>query len=249
MSGNEIMWDDTTAMPSFKYSLSEGDKSALAFAFFLSKLELGGNLHDKIIVFDDPVSSFDLNRKSATISKLLDFGQQAKQLFVFTHNIVFACEFWKAANQVSATTQCSKIQFMGNSSCIIEYNIDTETLSSVLKDSMAVKNFLNAGAMTDFERRGIARCLRPALESYFHLKFFDIISPNDWLGDFIGSIRNATATNPYFRLQPQLSEFTDLNDYSKKYHHRFNSNADGEPINDTELRAYCERTLNLIQLI
>ena len=71
INGNEIKQMDDPLHPSFKYSLSEGDKSALALAFFLSKLEVEGNVQDKIIVFDDPVSSFDLNRKSSTINKLI----------------------------------------------------------------------------------------------------------------------------------------------------------------------------------
>ena len=36
---------------SMKYSLSEGDKNALALSFFLTKLELDTELKEKIIVF------------------------------------------------------------------------------------------------------------------------------------------------------------------------------------------------------
>jgi wobble nucleotide-excising tRNase len=249
INGNEIKLEENPLTYSFKYSLSEGDKSALALAFFLTKLEVDGNIHDKIIVFDDPVSSFDLNRKSTTISKLLHFGQQARQLFVFTHNIIFAGEFWKSANQTSLTTQCSKIEFIGNSSCIVEYSIDNETLSSVLKDSTTIKNYLVNGCYTDQDRRNVARCIRPALESYFHLKFFDIVSPSEWLGNFIDKVRNSTATDSYNRLFSEVEELSDINDYSKKYHHRHNTNADSEPVTDAELRNYCDRTLKLIQLI
>ncbi|MFC2118088.1 AAA family ATPase [Bacteroidota bacterium] len=250
INGNEIKFEDNPLHSSFKYSLSEGDKSALALAFFLTKLELDENIQDKIVVFDDPVSSFDLNRKSTTISKLIYYGQQAKQLFVLTHNIIFACEFWKCANQIPLTNQCSKIEFLGNSSCIVEFYIDTETLSSILKDSLAIKNYLTSGCLSDQERRGIARCLRPALESYFHLKFFDLASPNDWLGDFISKVRAATSsTDRFYRLRSSLTELTDINDYSKKYHHRFNTNNESEPVIDAELRTYCERTLRLIQII
>ncbi len=249
INGNEIKLDDNPLFSTFKYSLSEGDKSALALAFFLTKLEVDGNIQDKIIVFDDPVSSFDLNRKSTTISKLLHFAQRSKQLFVLTHNIIFAGEFWKSTNQISLTNQCSKIEFVGNSACIVEYHIDNETLSSVLKDSTAIKNYLTNGCFTDQERRNIARCLRPALESYFHLKFFDLLLPSEWLGNFIDKVRNSTATDPYYRLLPEVAELTDINDYSKKYHHRHNTNSDSEPVTDAELRNYCDRTLKLIQLI
>lgn len=249
INGNEIKLEENPLTQSFKYSLSEGDKSALALAFFLTKLEVDGNIQDKIIVFDDPVSSFDLNRKSTTISKLLHFGQQAKQLFVFTHNIIFAGEFWKSANQTNLTTQCSKIEFIGNTSCIVEYSIDNETLSSVLKDSTTIKNYLVNGCYTDQDRRNVARCIRPALESYFHLKFFDIVTPSEWLGNFIDKVRNSTTADAYNRLLSEVNELSDINDYSKKYHHRHNTNADSEPVTDAELKNYCERTLKLIQLI
>ena len=250
INGNEIKLEDSPLYPTFKYSLSEGDKSALALAFFLTKLELDGNIQDKIIVFDDPVSSFDLNRKSTTINKLIGFGQQANQLFVLTHNLIFACEFWKSTNQTTLLTQSSKIEYLGNTSCIVEFNIDTETLSSILKDSMAIKNYLTTGCISDQDRRSIARCLRPAIESYFHLKFFDLVGPNDWLGSFIEKVRSAdNTTDKFYRLQSSLSELTDINDYSKKYHHRFNTNNENETVTDAELRNYCERTLKLIQLI
>ena len=249
ITGNEIKQEDSTIHPSFKYSLSEGDKSALAISFFLTKLELDGAIQNKIIVFDDPVSSFDLNRKSATINKLVEFGQQAEQLFVFTHNLIFASEFWKSANQVACTTQCSSIAYIGNTSCIVEYDIDTESLSSILKDSLRIKDYLAIGCITDQDRRSIARCLRPALESYFHLKFFDLVSQNDWLGNFIDMVRNANTAAPYYRLKTNLSELTDINNYSKKFHHRFNANNETEPVNDSELRSYCQRTLSLIQVI
>lgn len=246
--GTEVKQDDST-YPSFKYTLSEGDKNALALSFFLAKLESDGNIQNKIVVFDDPVSSFDLNRKASTISKLVSIGSQAKQLFVLTHNIVFAGEFWKNVQQISVPSQCSKVEFINNTSCIVEYNIDTETLFSVLKDSLLIKNYLTNGCLSDQDRRAIARALRPALESYFHLKFFDLVSNDDWLGDFISKVRNATSTDPFFRLQSSLTELTDINDYSKSYHHRFNTACDNQPVNDAELRTYCQRTLNLIQVI
>jgi wobble nucleotide-excising tRNase len=249
INGNEIKQDDSIIHPTFKYSLSEGDKSALALAFFLTKLEVDGNLQNKVIVFDDPVSSFDLNRKATTISKLLYFGQEAKQLFVLTHNIIFAGEFWKSVNQLNCTSQCSKIEFVSNTSCIIEFHIGNETLSSVLKDSLAIKNYLLNGCYSDQERRSVARCLRPALESYFHLKFFDIVSTNEWFGNFIDKVRNSTTPDPFYRLVGEVQEMTEINDYSKKYHHRYNTNADSEQVSDAELRNYCERTLKLIQLI
>ena len=40
INGNEIKLEENLLTQSFKYSLSEGDKSALALAFFLTKLDV-----------------------------------------------------------------------------------------------------------------------------------------------------------------------------------------------------------------
>jgi wobble nucleotide-excising tRNase len=247
IDGNEIKQADDPRHPTFKYSFSEGDKGALALAFFLTKLEVEGNLRNKIVVFDDPVSSFDLNRKTTTISKLLHFGEQSKQLFVLTHNIVFAGEFWSKTNR--ATSQCLRIESLTPSSVLIDFDINIESLSEVIKDSRLMKDFVTNGTIDAEKKRATARAIRPALESYFHLKFFDLLSDDDWLGDFVEQVRNCTPSDPFHRLLPQLEELTEINDYSKRFHHRFNSNADSAPLNDAELKTFCQRTLALIQLI
>ena len=81
------------------------------------------------------------------------------------------------------------------------------------------------------------------------LKFFDFVSENEWLGDFISQVRESQSTDVFYRLHGSVQELTELNNYSKRYHHRFNTNADNEPINESELRSYCQRTLDLIQII
>ena len=71
--------------PCFKNTLSEGDKSTLAFAFFMAALEKQPDLDKQIIVFDDPLSSLDETRREATARLLLALSPTVKQLNVFTH--------------------------------------------------------------------------------------------------------------------------------------------------------------------
>lgn len=81
--------------PKFKNTLSESDKRLLAFAFFYSLLLHDDRLPEKVIVFDDPFSSFD-NRRRAKIVELLAnpylisaegerIDKQFNQLIVLTH--------------------------------------------------------------------------------------------------------------------------------------------------------------------
>jgi len=184
------------------------------------------------------LSSFDLNRKSTTIYKLIEFGMQAAQLFVLTHNLIFGHEFWKNAKHATSVNdiQCSKIENILNSSCLVNYDIDAENLKSVFKDVLAVRDYLISGCLS--------------LESYFRLKFFDILTDNDWLGGFIDRVRtSADTTDRFYRLRDSLPEMKEINDYSKRFHHSFNNNYDNEPVNDAELRNFCQRTLAMIEVI
>jgi len=69
---------------------------------------------------------------------------------------------------------------------------------------------------------------------------------NEWLGDFIGKIRAASATDGLQHAKADLAELDAINGYSKKYHHQQNANADTEPINDDELHGFVKRTLRLV---
>lgn len=71
-------------------NLSEGEKTAIAFVYFITKLkENGNNIQDTIVVVDDPVSSFDSNHLFHAYSFLKTQCIDAKQLFVLTHNFTY----------------------------------------------------------------------------------------------------------------------------------------------------------------
>ncbi|TCT05738.1 ATP-binding protein [Paralcaligenes ureilyticus] len=71
-------------------NLSEGEKTAIAFVYFITKLkENGNNIRDTIVVVDDPVSSFDSNHLFHAYSFLKTQCIDAKQLFVLTHNFTY----------------------------------------------------------------------------------------------------------------------------------------------------------------
>ena len=52
--------------PSFRNTLSSGDRNALALAFFLASLDQDPGLADKVVVIDDPISSMDEHRTLTT---------------------------------------------------------------------------------------------------------------------------------------------------------------------------------------
>ncbi|MEO6327422.1 MAG: AAA family ATPase [Ginsengibacter sp.] len=249
VSGSEIKLNDDKITPSFKYVLSGGDKSALALSFFLAVLIDDTNLKNKIIVFDDPISSFDLQRKSATIKSLEWISKHAKQLIILTHNLSFAGSFYE---ECSTKNNLLSLQILNdnNTSHLCDFNIEEETLSGLLKDYCCASSYLKSNAKNDIQRRSIARCLRPMLEGYFRLKFYGEFNSTDWLGTFIKRIRESVSGDKLNKLINDIEEIEAINDYSKKYHHSFHpTTAEAESIYDFELRNYVERTFQLIEKV
>ena len=74
----------------FAQNLSEGEKTAIAFIYFITKLEENGNrIEDSVVVIDDPISSFDSNHVFHAYAFLRDRCDKAAQLIVLTHNHAF----------------------------------------------------------------------------------------------------------------------------------------------------------------
>jgi len=78
-----------------RHSLSEGEKTALAFAYFISKIKYEildnsqAEIRENIVVIDDPISSLDENRLYSTACLINEIFSDAKQLFILSHNIIF----------------------------------------------------------------------------------------------------------------------------------------------------------------
>jgi wobble nucleotide-excising tRNase len=70
--------------------LSEGERTSIAFLYFLKSLQdTGFDLANGIVVIDDPVSSLDENALYSAFGFMKDRTKDAGQLFVLTHNFAF----------------------------------------------------------------------------------------------------------------------------------------------------------------
>ena len=71
-------------------NLSEGEKTAIAFLYFLKSLEdKSFSLKDGLVVIDDPVSSLDTNALFYAFGFMKNRTKDARQLFILTHNHAF----------------------------------------------------------------------------------------------------------------------------------------------------------------
>ncbi len=84
-------------------NLSEGEKTAITFAYFLATLENNGALLNQTIVFlDDPISSLDSNHIYAIYALIIKQLEPCLQIFVSTHNselYTLLKDYWFYARQ------------------------------------------------------------------------------------------------------------------------------------------------------
>ena len=230
---------------SLRNTLSEGDKSSLSLSFFLARLDLLEDLDKRVVIFDDPISSFDSGRRNVTVNLLKKIAKESKQFILLSHDLNFIKNF---NDKFDDEVNNLKIQSNGISSIIVKQDIEKETMTGIFKDITVLHEFLEQGAGTFSEKREVIRCIRPTIEGLFRIKYFNSIKSTEWLGDFLSKIGNAEEGDQFYSLKPLYDELSDINDYSKEFHHS-NPNYLEVPINDEELRNYVRRTIDIVKQI
>jgi wobble nucleotide-excising tRNase len=236
--------DDDKASPGnpcFKNTLSAGDRSALALAFFVARLHHDPRIAYKIVVIDDPITSQDMFRVTCTRQLISRLYTTAKQVVVLSHCPLFLRNLWE--NSASRDVKALQISRDGDHSTLAEWDVENDTRGEYYQNYHDLTRYLATG---DGEKRHVARCIRVLLEEYMRLKAPQQFRRGEWLGTFVEKIRAAQPGEVLFGAKPVLVDLEDINEYSKRYHHRENPGADGEPITDGELQGYVRRTIDLV---
>lgn len=157
--------------------LSEGEKSALAFAYFLSKIrhEVVDNqgaqivLENCVVIIDDPVSSLDEDRLFSTALVIRDEFSKCKQLFVLSHNLVFLRLF---GNIMKGTSQTRKDYVIENS-VIFNRPISLRNFhTSYFYKYQKIIDFSNDPSLYDSSKDFLPNYIRTVLETFLSFKFF-----------------------------------------------------------------------------
>ena len=227
--------------PSFRNTLSSGDKSTLALAFFLARLEHDPDRGDKVVVFDDPFNSQDSFRRECTVTKIIKSGDRCRQVFVLSHDQIFLKRIWDRLATRAGDRKCLRLDRIGERNTTIrEWDIEETTQPAFVASRRALVNYVANG---EGDPPQIILKLRPTLETYCrNIRPEDF--GNDTLGVIVGKIREGGSAHTLF---PVLADLDEINEYTRGYHHGDDPNtADEQPINDTELQGFAKRTLKVI---
>lgn len=229
--------------PSFKNTLSAGDRNALGLAFFFASVNAEQDLNDSIIVLDDPFSSLDDGRTATTIQKIRTLLAVAKQVIILCHSRSFLCDVWEGSDQDNITTL--KLSRGANNTTVINYwDVSRDTYTEYDKRHKVLRDYVNAE--TD-DPRHVAECLRPVMEKYCRIAFTAHCPPGTLLGTFRNHVENLLRNGQSIMSQPAITELKEITDYANKFHHDTNPAWASEQIRDTELLTFVRRVLAFTQ--
>ena len=230
---------------SLSNTLSGGDCSALALAFFLAKLETDSSLGASIVVVDDPYHDQDRSRQTQTIQQLVLKANACSQFFLLSHNLEFAHMFLSNKGSVRGDIRAYKIEpFV--MPVILEHG-DLPPLASKAyeTDYCELSDYVNNPGSYANRLKEVVGRIRPLLETYLRYKYPQAWNENDWLGDMVGKIQRSSDSDIIHPCACLVQKLESVKDYTKRFHHRVNGMSADVP-EPRELKTYVEMTLEII---
>jgi wobble nucleotide-excising tRNase len=229
--------------PSFKNTLSVGDRATLALSFFLAHLERESDLAERIVVFDDPFSSQDAFRRHQTLYEIMRAANGCAQVVVLSHDANFLQQLW----QKCPTTDRVALQIIyhpATGSKLALFNLDDACRGRARAELDDLLAFRATGAGN---LREIIKKLRVVLETYYRSNFPGAFLPEDNLGGILQKIRAGGDQHP---ANSHYETLERINDYTANYHHGEDPSGALEPVLDqTELMGYVNTTLKIVNAL
>ncbi|KLE32494.1 hypothetical protein AAW00_13225 [Aurantiacibacter luteus] len=226
--------------PSFKNTLSAGDRNTLALAFFFASLNQDARLANKLVVIDDPMTSLDEHRRLTTIQEMQRLYDRVSQMVVLSHSKPFLCSIWESADK--ATRSAMRIARDGRGSKLATWDIRQDSVTQHDRRHQLVRHYIRTG--DDANEREVAAALRPILEAFMRVAHPERFPPGSLLGPFIDVCRQRHGRADEVLSPGDTAELRALLDYANRFHHDSNPAWETAVVNDQELLDFATRTLN-----
>ena len=241
---------------SLDYVLSDGDKSALAFALYMALMELIKDPQNQIVFVDDPFTSMDSDRRHSTIMYLTRLIEKTSQLFVTSHDRNFLNDLQGEIDQLDAGKYHSDYTELEIRKCEYGKSQINETSFKPTNYNIITyhkfKKFINEkGGYSDWDLKQLGENIRPFLEDAFKFKFPDSYTEGQtWLKNYLHNIRLSDEPEyaDFRRLKVYLPQFESILSYTRKFNHS-NQTVAVVQINESELRNEIKHTLDLFNAI
>lgn len=224
--------------PSFRNTLSAGDKSTLALALFLAKINADPALAETIVILDDPFTSLDNFRRQFTAIEIRKLCDCAGQTVVLLHDKNFLRLLWEKIDR--STIKCVAIQTGApGMTTIAPYDIEAETKPRHITERMKIEEFIEG---EKHEPGYIRSRLRTVCEDFYRRGDPGLFHEAASLEEIIRILEGAPEDYPY---KGVIEDLRDINAYSRGEHHAEIEDDPSEESSDEELKGFCRRVLEL----
>jgi len=152
--------------------LSEGEQKVIALADFFAETNI--TTINKGVVFDDPVTSLDEERKKVIAKRICELSQ-SKQVLVFTHDLVFVSALINYCTDFQISYRCHSIENIEEPGKI--YPDNTPSYEAKYKTSAEARRYIKLAKDTEpeireaFIKSGFA-ALRSSYEAFVIFELF-----------------------------------------------------------------------------
>jgi wobble nucleotide-excising tRNase len=233
--------DTPLNQPSFKNTLSAGDRSTLALAFFMTELAEDSHKAETIVVFDDPFNSQDHYRRTCTITEIRRCGNGVAQVVVMSHDRHFLREIWDLPLPPDERKTLELVAVGKRDTIIAPWDIENDTES----DDAANRRILNAfHTKREGSPRDVIQKIRPVIETHIRR-----IAPREMegastLGAMLGRIRDDDKVPP--ALKSAYDDIDDVNTYTRQFMHGDPHYSEGKRLSADELAGFIEKVLLIV---
>ena len=227
--------------PSFRSTLSAGDRNTLALAFFFASLDQDTALASKIVVIDDPMTSLDEHRALTTVQEVRNLIQRVQQVIVLSHSKAFLCAIWQYANRQVCTPLIVVEDPAG--STIDIWSIADDSVSEYDRQHQRLREYQPGDPARS---RLVAQDLRHVLEGYLRRCCPAHFRAGDVLGDLRSRIRSQPVGSTPILSAAAVTELDAICEYANRFHHNTNLAWETEAVNETELRGWVDRVLAFV---
>lgn len=146
--------------------LSEGEQRVHALALFFAELE---TCPQSVLVFDDPISSFDYNYIANYCTRLRDFtlAHPTRQIIVFTHNWEFFVQLQTTLNKAGLNGHLA-VQVLESCSEVAEYSEEIDQLKAGITSILALP-----GEPSKKQQAELAGSMRRLIEAVVNTHVFN----------------------------------------------------------------------------
>jgi len=184
--------------------LSEGERQVIALAFFFARLDNEKDKSEKIVIFDDPITSFDAGKRRSTAELIQYETYPFLQTFIFTCDPLFKRYCTKVRNYKAKYARNQYYILRSGSSSVHYVSKNRATICASFKTDF--RNIKNVPAGTDEDIVVYGQKLRFCIET-------DVKEKLGYDEDSLNSVLNKVQKTDFTRFKIVIDKIRDIYSY------------------------------------